>query len=203
MICTRDLMKTRIMQIVPALLVIFVSIGVDQLTKEYARNEIRDRGVIQLVDDYLIFVYAENEGAFLSFGSDIPEPFKFILLTLLPLGSLVVMAALLFLLPKLSYSDMMGLSLITGGGFSNIIDRLVHDGCVTDFINVGIGPVIRTGVLNIADLAITTGILTLIIRVFNEYRSQSKLKADISRNGSGSGQHVDTIHTADRVNDST
>jgi signal peptidase II len=47
------------------------------------------------------------------------------------------------------------LSLFIVGGFSNWIDRLV-DGKVVDFLNVGIGGV-RTGVFNVADVAIMVG----------------------------------------------
>jgi signal peptidase II len=37
------------------------------------------------------------------------------------------------------------LALLLAGGFGNLIDRVLHDGSVTDFLNVGIGP-IRTGI---------------------------------------------------------
>jgi len=42
----------------------------------------------------------------------------------------------------------------------NLIDRVWNNGLVTDFINVGIGPV-RTGVFNVADLAVTFGAIAV------------------------------------------
>ena len=51
-------------------------------------------------------------------------------------------------------------ALTVGGGVSNLIDRLAF-GCVRDFINIGWWPS-----FNLADTAITVGILTLVITVF-------------------------------------
>ena len=47
------------------------------------------------------------------------------------------------------------------GGASNLIDRFTHGGYVVDFINLGIGS-LRTGIFNVADIAITLGVLILL-----------------------------------------
>jgi signal peptidase II len=52
------------------------------------------------------------------------------------------------------------LGLLLGGSIGNLIDRLRH-GYVTDFISVGVGDV-RFPTWNVADAAITTGIVLLI-----------------------------------------
>jgi signal peptidase II len=44
-----------------------------------------------------------------------------------------------------------------------LIDRLIYDGRVTDFLNVGIGP-LRTGIFNLADMAILAGALLLVLK---------------------------------------
>jgi signal peptidase II len=49
-----------------------------------------------------------------------------------------------------------GVALFLAGGVSNLIDR-VAIGSVIDFLSAGIGPV-RTGIFNVADLAIMAGI---------------------------------------------
>jgi signal peptidase II len=49
----------------------------------------------------------------------------------------------------------LGLTLFVAGGASNWIDRIVR-GSVIDFLNVGIASV-RTGVFNVADVAIMLG----------------------------------------------
>jgi len=54
-------------------------------------------------------------------------------------------------------------ALILAGGIGNLIDRVSQQGLVTDFMNVGIGPVFRTGIFNVADMAITAGFFVFIV----------------------------------------
>ena len=56
------------------------------------------------------------------------------------------------------------LSLIIGGGFANLIDRLTV-GCVRDFISVGFWPS-----FNLADAAITFGVLLILFEVLRGYK---------------------------------
>lgn len=44
----------------------------------------------------------------------------------------------------------------------DLIDRLADHGFVTDFMNVGFGA-LRTGIFNVADLAIVAGVLVLLL----------------------------------------
>ena len=46
--------------------------------------------------------------------------------------------------------------MVLGGGFSNLLDRMLKSGAVADFMNIGIGNV-RTGIFNLADVAIMVG----------------------------------------------
>lgn len=48
-------------------------------------------------------------------------------------------------------------------GCGNLIDRIAHGGCVTDFLNVGVGG-LRTGIFNIADAAIVAGAFLMVLR---------------------------------------
>ena len=52
---------------------------------------------------------------------------------------------------------LVALALMLGGGVGNLIDRLVNDGRVIDFMHVGVG-VLRTGVFNVADMALMAGL---------------------------------------------
>jgi signal peptidase II len=56
---------------------------------------------------------------------------------------------------------LIGAALVIAGGTSNWIDRVIA-GKVVDFIVVGIGP-LRTGVFNVADVAIMVGVTALAI----------------------------------------
>jgi signal peptidase II len=72
--------------------------------------------------------------------------------------------------PVLSRLKIVSLSLIAGGGFSNLIDRIANGGYVVDFLNIGLGG-IRTGIFNIADMAIMMGGILLIAISLKHERS--------------------------------
>ena len=72
---------------------------------------------------------------------------------------LVVIYALYKEQKKLTY---LALSLVIGGGVSNLIDRLIR-GCVVDFIDLRIWPA-----FNLADSAVTIGIGFLIFSILSE-----------------------------------
>jgi signal peptidase II len=76
----------------------------------------------------------------------------------------------------------LGLALFVAGGLSNWIDR-VTQGRVVDFLNVGVGP-IRTGVFNIADLAIMAGAVAFV------WGELSRRPSDPTSNDTGTGQHA-------------
>jgi len=52
--------------------------------------------------------------------------------------------------------------MIIGGGIGNLIDRIMRDGRVTDFIYLEAGP-LHTGIFNVADMAITIGVMWLLV----------------------------------------
>lgn len=145
------------------LLVFLVScIGCDQVTKTIAERTMADRPRISLLYDTVRLQHVENEGAFLGLGASLPEGPRFWLLTVLTGGVLLGLLGVL-VTRSLSRSQFLGMTLIAAGGIGNLIDRVLQDGRVTDFLNVGIGP-LRTGIFNVADVAIMAGALALILR---------------------------------------
>jgi len=76
-------------------------------------------------------------------------------------GALLALLGYVLCSRSLSPSSRLGLSLVLAGGVGNLVDRIRYDGAVVDFLNVGIGA-LRTGIFNVADLAIFAGALVLI-----------------------------------------
>jgi len=155
-------MKKRVKIVVLALIIVMLNFACDQGTKIYARKNIKGQGTISVIDSFFILRYAENDGGFLSIGSNLLNPYKTVVLILFPV--IVIIGSLIYLIfsRKLSIARIICISCIIGGGIGNIFDRIINKGVVTDFLNFGIGS-IRTGILNFADMSITFGALFLIL----------------------------------------
>jgi signal peptidase II len=106
--------------------------------------------------------YTENTGAFLGMGARLSEAARF--WTLIVLVSVLLVGMVIFILtyPALDVISVIGGSLVIGGGFSNLLDRIFRGGAVVDFMNLGIGA-LRTGIFNVADLAIVCGVGMMLI----------------------------------------
>ncbi|MGB3144040.1 MAG: signal peptidase II, partial [Maribacter sp.] len=62
--------------------------------------------------------------------------------------------------PNINSLLLLAFALVIGGGIGNLIDRIAH-GSVTDFFQIRLG-IFRTGIFNMADVAVTTGVLLLL-----------------------------------------
>ena len=80
---------------------------------------------------------------------------------------------------KLNPHQVSGYAMIAGGGLSNWVDRARNDGSVVDFMNLGIGTVLRTGIFNVADLAIVLGILFLLYAGWKLERDEKRARAAV------------------------
>lgn len=131
-------------------------IGCDQATKSIATKTLKDSPRQSYLHDTVRLDYALNSGGFLSLGRNLsPQARQWIFVgfnTCLMLG----VAGVLVLNRRLTLLTFVSLVLILAGGIGNLIDRVSNHGLVTDFINLGFGPV-RTGIFNIADIAVTLG----------------------------------------------
>jgi signal peptidase II len=137
-------------------------VGCDRLTKEIARAQLQESEPVRISGGVVLFSYTENPGAMLSVGAALPPSTRFWVFTV-GVGILLVgMASILVLGRDLSPMLVVGLSLMFGGGVSNLADRFLHDGRVVDFISIGLAGM-RTGVFNIADVAITCGFIIVLI----------------------------------------
>jgi signal peptidase II len=133
-------------------------VGCDQATKSVAKAYLSETQPVILLGDTVRLELARNYGAFLSLGSAIGESSRGMLLSVVV--GLVLAALLLYLFVSRPQNPLVGVSiaLVVGGGVSNLIDRLRYGGYVVDFLNVGIGS-LRTGIFNVADMAIMAGVL--------------------------------------------
>jgi signal peptidase II len=137
-------------------------IGCDQATKHFAKDAFATSSPITLFKGAVNIVYAENSGGMLSLGEGLSDGMKFWLLTVFTGFALVGLVVFLFFSQRLDATQIIALSLVAGGGFGNLIDRLFNDGRVIDFITVRFAG-IHSGVFNLADVAITTGVVLMLL----------------------------------------
>lgn len=150
------------------LLAIGATIGCDRITKHVAETALAGMPSRSFLADTLRLQYVENTGGFLSLGADLPSGVRIAVFTI---ATGVVLVALIGAAIKFRWSGtrLIGLALFVTGGASNWMDRVAR-GSVTDFLNVGIGPV-RTGVFNVADMAIMFGAAVFGISQFHRRKS--------------------------------
>jgi signal peptidase II len=135
-----------------------MTVACDQVTKHVAASSFTDVIPYSLVGGAVELLYSENPGAFLGLGADLHHSTRFWLFTV-GVGLLLTLFGAK-LVRATRPPELIGWSLVIGGGFSNLIDRLMRDGRVIDFLRVGFGEV-RTGIFNVADAAIVVGLACL------------------------------------------
>ena len=140
---------------------VLLNIGCDQVSKRVVRENVSHREYIPLIKDHFILTNVENTGAMLGFGANFPPILKLTLFQILPL--LVMMILLYRILAKTHTNKWMILAFafVIGGGIGNLIDRIAL-GSVTDFFQIRLG-FFRTGIFNMADVAVTTGVLLILL----------------------------------------
>lgn len=144
------------------LLVIFVNIGCDQVSKHIVRDSITPNAAIHLLSNHITVTNVENTGAFLSVGSSLPKMVKNILLTLLPFVAVLFSLLYVFTKQNLPVSMLVAFCFVIGGGIGNVFDRMVY-GSVTDFLHLDFA-IFKTGIFNMADLSIIAGFTMILIQ---------------------------------------
>ncbi len=163
------------------LLMIGFNFGCDQVSKVIIREEIGSHDQYKFLFDRLTLLKVENYGAFLSFGDQLPETIKYILLSLLPLMVLGYGLYYLFVHPQPKRLYHIGLCCVIGGGFGNLYDRMVY-GSVTDFLHLDL-EVFQTGIFNLADISISSGMVMVLFAVYQNHKSEKEME---STGGEGS-----------------
>ncbi len=132
---------------------LLLSVGSDQLSKGLAGRYLRPGTPLSFCGDVLRLDYVENSGGFLGFLGGLPEEARFLLLTCGVAGLLAAAGCIILWTRWLDRRSAGLATLVLGGGLGNLLDRLVNEGQVIDFINIGIGS-FRTGIFNLADVFI-------------------------------------------------
>ena len=136
---------------------------IDQFVKWFVINPLRLRDV--MVVDLLPFFdlrYTENRGVSLGMFEATSLEMRWLLVVVTALIALVV---LVWMMREKVLGDIIGLGLILGGALGNIRDRY-HLGYVIDYADFHIGDFRPFLIFNVADAAITIGVVIILARSF-------------------------------------
>jgi signal peptidase II len=136
-------------------------LALDRWTKGLAIEHLLDSGVRSqpILGEYIRFTYVENRGA--AFGLLQNQTAFFIVVGVIVIG--VIIASYRYMTePPMLLNVCLGLQL--GGAVGNLIDR-IRVGYVVDFVDLTFWPV-----FNVADSAISIGVVVLLIMSFKASR---------------------------------
>jgi len=159
-----------VIRILLILTLVVVNIGCDQVSKKIVRRTVYPYEMIHFLNDHLTVTRVENSGAFLSAGDSLPRSARYIFLSLVPLATVLLGFIYVFTRPGIPRGMLVGICFVIGGGMGNLFDRIEY-GSVTDFLHIHFGS-FQTGIFNLADVSIITGILVVLAQyVIGKMRS--------------------------------
>jgi signal peptidase II len=137
-----------------------VSIVLDQWTKQLVLSDLSDGSVLRLFGGLVYLDLTRNGGAAFSMGTSVTFIF--------PLIAIAISVFIFWFARALrSWPWAVALGLVLGGAVGNLIDRLFRDpgpfrGHVVDFISVFAPEGEKFAIFNIADSALTVGVIVAI-----------------------------------------
>jgi signal peptidase II len=160
--------SSRLPRIVALSAIVLALVGCDQATKVYAVRNLKGQPPQSYLADTIRIHYVENPGAFLGMGGQLDPQLKYWVLTIPTAVILVWVLLFVFTSRTIDCWTFVALAMIVAGGIGNSIDRFRLGGLVIDFLNLGFGEKVwqRTGIFNVADMAITAGFIMLLPYVF-------------------------------------
>jgi signal peptidase II len=144
------------------LLVVVLCLAIDRTAKLVAREELMGKPTCSCLHDIVRFEYGENQGVLLGMGARMSPGLRFWLFIVLV--GMVITALLVYILlsRRVSTLELIGASCLIGGGYGNLLDRILFEGSVIDFITIGVEG-FRIAVFNVADVAVIGGIALMLI----------------------------------------
>lgn len=161
-------MSEKVIKIRPliSVLVILVSVGLDQLTKYFAINNLKDlTDEVPVINKVFGLYYVENKGISFSMLSS-----KMSLIIIITMIIMLLMVFVLIRTPKTSYFMPFSivLAVIIGGATGNMLDRILR-GYVVDFIMLDF---INFPIFNVADIFVTLGLIILVFLIIFKYKDK-------------------------------
>lgn len=144
----------------------------------WTTNPTRSDPVI-VFDDFWSFTYAQNPGAAWSFLATAPDWFRAPFFTIVSLAAMVFIIYYFRRVPATNRWLRGALMLVFGGAVGNFLDR-IRLGYVIDFIDWHYYEVYTWPTFNIADSAITVGVIIMVAEMLFAKNSAAKMSPPAS-----------------------
>lgn len=135
----------------------------DQATKAIMTRSLAPHGSITVIPGLFDLTYVHNRGAIFGLFSGLTEPWRAILLTIVPLAAIAVVLVITYRTPASHVRPLAALGLVLGGALGNLIDR-IRLGEVVDFLDWHLAGY-HWPAFNVADSAICIGVGLLILHL--------------------------------------
>jgi signal peptidase II len=123
--------------------------------------QLKSRSVIHIIS-FFDFRWAENRGVSMSFLTADTDAERWMLVGL---TAAIAIAVAVWMWREKLRGDVLALALVLGGALGNIVDRIRY-GYVVDYADLHFGVFRPFYIFNLADAAITIGVLILLARAF-------------------------------------
>jgi signal peptidase II len=138
----------------------------DQLSKLHIVQTMRLHESIPVIPNLFSLTYIRNPGAAFGLLAGSSNAFRMVFFGLTSIFALVLLGTILYRMPERDWMGRLSVSAILGGAVGNLIDRL-RFGEVIDFLDVYVENY-HWPAFNVADSAITVGVIFLIIHFMFE-----------------------------------
>jgi signal peptidase II len=158
--------------VIPVLLLAGAVVALDQLTKAVVLERLVLGVPVTVIDGFLSLTLVLNPGLAFGLLGGLPQTWRWLVAALSLVALLVLARVALRVLPAGGPTGRAAIGLIFGGAVGNLIDR-ARFGAVVDFVDVHWRGW-HWPAFNVADSAITVGVVLLALRLLLEPRPASE-----------------------------
>jgi signal peptidase II len=141
-------------------------LAVDQASKVVVTLLLAENQSAAVLGDFFRITLRRNPFIVFSLGHNLPPLFQTVLFLVLPVVALGLLVFFYFTEKVLKRAYRLPLAAVIGGGFGNLLDRIVRPAGVVDFFDFkffGIFGWSRWPTFNVSDLSIVLGVAALIV----------------------------------------
>lgn len=151
------------------LLIVGVIVFLDRITKLYIISVMTLHDSYPVIEGFFNITYIRNPGAAFGIFSTAPPFFRFAFFIAVSVLAILLIFYYLRKSEKVNLLQGISLSLIMGGAFGNLSDRIFYGGEVIDFLDFYIGSH-HWPAFNVADSALSVGAVILMITMMGRQK---------------------------------